>query len=116
MLQKALEELSGGRSLKRSTEDGLEKIFKRLGWPFPGEDEEDNSKKFGPRHGWSRELKRRVAELKKGSGAGGSDVVMIGPHDEAALAAAEEHLKGGPISDRALQKTYKAIRRCGKGI
>jgi hypothetical protein len=114
-LQNAFAELAGNRSLKKGMESEMIRIFKKLGWPIPAEDEDDNSKRFGPRHGWNRELKRRVAELKEGSSTGGSEVVRIGPREEAVLAATEEHLKGGVISDKALQDANKALKRCGRG-
>ena len=116
VLQNALDELAESRSLNKKTEDALMPIFKRRGWPFPAEDEEDSSRRFNPGHGWHRELKKRVAEIKKGSGTGGSDVIGFEPDTEAALAGTEEHVNRGAISDKALQDAYKAIRKCGKGI
>jgi hypothetical protein len=117
VLQQAYEEITGGKSLKKSTESALRPVFRRMGLEFPeiGE-EEDNSKVFREGHGWHRELKRRAAELSRESGAGGTKTIGFSAEDEAYLAATKMRLDAGAITDRQLQRASKTIRRYGPKI
>gem|GEM_PF-3696216 len=117
ILQGAYDEITESKALNSKTEESLRKVFMRMKWTFPATSEEiDNSRVFGPKHGWRRELKRRLAELKAGSGHGGTPMIEIGPADAAYLAGVKRRLDEGGVSDAVLQKAYRVLKKYETGI
>jgi hypothetical protein len=111
-LQKAYDEITRNKALSKKTASELRPVFRRMHWRFPNPNEDaDGSTVFGPSHLWSRELRRRVAQLEADCRQGGSQVIEIEPDDASFLASVKIHIENDCVSDDTIQQAYRVLRK-----